>query len=125
MHHVSVADTDLTRDKFTQHGLHLNSTGKELIAKTIGQTIKTYLSIGKPTISLNWKEVPLTTPMDEPKTNPANKSDQGEHGNMVRKSCRTKRPPINRHEDFFMGNSHIKNSIVCNSVCNGNDTVYR
>jgi len=39
MHHVSVVDTDLTRDKFTQHGLHLNSTGKELIAKTVGQTI--------------------------------------------------------------------------------------
>jgi hypothetical protein len=39
MHNVSVVDTDLTRDKFTQHELHLNSTGKELIAKTVGQTI--------------------------------------------------------------------------------------
>ena len=29
MHHVSVMDTDLTRDKFTRHGLHLNSSGKE------------------------------------------------------------------------------------------------
>jgi hypothetical protein len=92
MHHVSVVDTDLTRDKFTQHGLHLNSTGKELIAKTVGQTITTYLRTGKPAISLNWKEVPLTTPMDEPKTNPASKSDQGEHGNVVKTSCRTKRP---------------------------------
>jgi hypothetical protein len=35
MQHVSVVDADLTRDNFTQHGLHRNSTGKELIAKTI------------------------------------------------------------------------------------------
>jgi len=45
MHLVSVIDTNLTKDKITQHGFHMNSTGKERIAKTIRQTI---------TLSTSW-----------------------------------------------------------------------
>ena len=101
MQHVSVVDADLTRDNFTQHGLYLNSTGKELIAKTIQQTITAFSTMGKPAISLNWKEVPLAAPTDVPKIELARKSDKGEHENVVRSSCRTKRPPIIRHEDFL------------------------
>jgi len=53
IHHVSVVDTNLTRDDFTQHGLHLNSIGKERIAKTIEQSIRTLSLTGIPAISLN------------------------------------------------------------------------
>jgi hypothetical protein len=101
MHHVSVVDTDLTRDNYTQHGLHLNSSGNEWIAMIIGQTIVTILTMKKPAISLNWNEVPRTAPADELMTELASKTDKGNKANVVRSSCRTKRPPIIRHEDFL------------------------
>jgi hypothetical protein len=101
MQHVSVVDTNLTRDNFTQHGLHLNSKGKERIAKTIGHTITIISTIGNPTISLNWKEVLLAASTVENKVEPAGKNDNGEHRNAARSSCRLKRPPITRNEDFL------------------------
>ena len=39
MHHVTIIETNLTRNEFTQHGLHMNSLGKEDIAKIIGHNI--------------------------------------------------------------------------------------
>jgi len=101
MQHVGVVDADLTRDNFTQHGLHLNPSGKEWIAKTIGQTIVTILTMKKPAINLNWKEVPRTAPVEEPKMELASKSDKGNKANVVRSSCRMKRLPIIRYEDFL------------------------
>jgi hypothetical protein len=37
---VSIIDTDLHRNDFTQHGLHLNTVGKEKVAESIARTIK-------------------------------------------------------------------------------------
>jgi hypothetical protein len=101
MQHVSVVDTNLTRDNFTRHGLHLNSSGKERIAKTIGQTITTLLTIGNPPVILNWKEVPLAAPTVETKTELTSKNDDCVHKNAARSSCRLKRPPITRNEYFL------------------------
>jgi hypothetical protein len=42
IHHVSVIDTNLTRIDFTRHGLHMNSTGKEKMAKIIGHKITNF-----------------------------------------------------------------------------------
>ena len=67
MHHVSMVDTNLTRDKFTRHGYHLNSSAKERIAKIVGQTITTILTSGNRPISLKWEEIPLATPTVETK----------------------------------------------------------
>jgi hypothetical protein len=95
MQHVSVVDTNLTRDNFTRHGLHLNSLSKERIAKTIGQSITTLSTTGNPTISLNWKEVPLAASTVDTKMEPAGKNDNGEHRNAARSSRTPKRPPNN------------------------------
>jgi hypothetical protein len=122
MQHVSVVDTKLTTDNFTRHGLHLNSSGEERIAKTIGQIITTLSTIGNPPISLNWKEVPLTAPNVDTKVELKIKKDDGVHKNAARSSCRPKRPPITRNEDFLMGNMHIKNSVVGYSVSSDNYT---
>jgi len=59
MHHARVVDTNLTRDKFTWHRLHMNPSGRERIAKIIGQTITTPLTNGITPISLKWEEVPF------------------------------------------------------------------
>ena len=101
MHHVSVVDTNLTRDKFTHHGLHMNSSGKERIAKTIGQTITTLSISGNLPISLKLEEVPLATPTVETKMGSISKSDYGVHKNAARSSCRLKRPLITRNEDLL------------------------
>jgi len=101
MQHVSVVDVELSRDNFTQHGFHLNSSGKEWISKTIAQTITTIASMEKPTISLNWKEAPMAAPTVEPTTELTRKSDKCEHGYTVRSSSRMKRPPVVTHEDFL------------------------
>jgi hypothetical protein len=101
MQHVNIVDVELSRDSFTQHGFHLNSSGKEWISKTIAQTITTFASMEKPIISLNWKEAHMAVPTVEPMTELARKSDKCEHGFTVRSSSRTKRPPINRHENFL------------------------
>jgi hypothetical protein len=37
---VSIIDIDLHRNDFTQHGLHLNTTGKEKVAEMIARNIK-------------------------------------------------------------------------------------
>ena len=75
MHHVSVVDINLTRDKFTRHGLHLNSSCKERIAKIIGQNMTKIVSLSK--------------------------NDGGVNINVARSSCRLKRPPVTRSEDFY------------------------
>ena len=67
MHHVSITDTDLTRNEFTRHRLHMNSSGKEKTAKIIGHNITNLLTSQKPPISLKQKEVPLATSTDETK----------------------------------------------------------
>jgi hypothetical protein len=41
---VSIIDTDLHRNDFTQHGLHLNTVGKEKVAESIAKTINPFRS---------------------------------------------------------------------------------
>jgi len=101
MHYVSVADMNLTRDKFTRHGLHMNSSGKERIAKTIEQTITTLSTSGNPPISLKWEEIPVAAPTFEIKMGFISRIDDGVHKNAAWSSCGPKRPPITRNEDFL------------------------
>jgi len=67
MHHVSVTDTNLTRNDFTRHRLHMNSTCKEKITKIIGQKITNLLTSQISPISLKLKKVPLSTSTDDAK----------------------------------------------------------
>jgi hypothetical protein len=78
------------------------------------------LTSGNFPVSLKWEEVPLATPTVETKMGSISKNDYGVHKNAPRSSCRPKRPPITRNEDFFMGNMHIKNSVVGYSVSSDN-----
>jgi len=55
-HHVSVTDMNLTRNDFTLHRLHMNSTCKEKITKIIGQKITDLLTSQISPISLKLKE---------------------------------------------------------------------
>jgi hypothetical protein len=67
MHYVNIISTNLTRNKFTRHGLHMNSSGKEKIAKIIGQNVTNLLTSQISPISLKCKEVSSATSADETK----------------------------------------------------------
>jgi hypothetical protein len=39
---VKIIQTDLSRNDFTRHGMHLNASGKEKTVELIGRTIVTW-----------------------------------------------------------------------------------
>jgi hypothetical protein len=43
---VNVVYTNLSRNEFTQHGMHLNASGREKLALDIGQNIKAFIPLG-------------------------------------------------------------------------------
>jgi hypothetical protein len=98
----------------------MNSAGKEKIAKVIGHDITNLLTSQNPPISLKWKEVPSATSTDETKMEFVSGNADDVHKDAARTSCRPKRTLITRNEDFFMGNVHIKNSVVDVGVRSGN-----
>jgi hypothetical protein len=55
----------------------MNSSGKERIAKTIGQTITSLSTSGNPPISLKLEEFPLATPTVGTKMGFISKNDDG------------------------------------------------
>ena len=44
MHQVSITDTNMTRNDFTPHGLHMKSSGKEKMAMIIAHKITNVLT---------------------------------------------------------------------------------
>jgi len=113
-HHVSVTDTNLTRNDFTRHGLHVNSADKEKIAKIIRHKITNLLTSQIPPISLKWKEIPSATSTIEEKMEIISGNAEDVHKNAARASCRTKKTPITRIEDFFYGqHTHQKQCSGC------------
>ena len=54
---VKVLEIDLEREYFTNHGLHLNSSGKEYIAQKLARAISSFLKKEKASpVSLHWKD---------------------------------------------------------------------
>ena len=101
MHHVSVIDTNLTRNDFTRHGPHMNSTGKEKIAKIIGHKKTNIWTSQIPPISFKWREVPSATSTVEAKMEIISGNADDVHKNAARTSRRTKRTPTTRNEDLL------------------------
>ena len=101
MQHVSITDINLTRNEFTLHGLLMNCSGKEKIAKIIEHNITNLLTSQNPPISLKWKEVPSATSTDENKMKFISGDANDVHKNAARTPCRLKGTPITRNEDFL------------------------
>jgi hypothetical protein len=56
--YVRTFEINLVRDHYTRYGLHLNTKGKDYVAKSLRSIIKNILNIGKFTpIIMNWKEI--------------------------------------------------------------------
>jgi len=89
-------DTNLTRIKFTWHGLHMNSSGKEKISKIIGHNVTNLLTSQNPPVSLKWKEVPSATSTDETKMEFMSGNADDVHKNAARTWSRPKETLITR-----------------------------
>jgi hypothetical protein len=54
---VKISDTDLEREHFTKHGLHLNSSGKEYIALRLATMFRSFFNKERIShICLQWKD---------------------------------------------------------------------
>ena len=94
MYHDSIIDINVTRNEFTRHGLYMNSSGKEKIAKIIGHNITNLLTSQNPPISLKWKEVPSATSTYETKIEFVSGNADEMHKTAARTSSRPKRTLI-------------------------------
>jgi hypothetical protein len=62
--HIKVIDMSVKRDHYTQHGLHMNKTGKEWITRKMADIINKLLANLKPAhIPLEWKEMDQEDPV--------------------------------------------------------------
>lgn len=110
MNHVTIIDTNYTREDFTRHGLHMNSAGKEKLAGTIGHVITNILAGQTSSISLNWKQASSATPTKEATVDSSTENAEVEHKTAVRASNRAKKFPTTRNEDFLWP-THISKTI--------------
>ena len=90
MYHVSIIDTNLTRNEFTQHELYRNSSGKEKVAKITVHNITNTLTRHYSPISLKCREVPIATATDEAMMKFVSENADDLHKNAVRTSSRPK-----------------------------------
>jgi hypothetical protein len=107
---VKILDINLSRNNFTQHGLHLNTVGKERVAEMIAKNIGSSGSKKKNIpISLDeernpkdvWPELHETITQAEVNKNSTSNTAIDENRHSTRMSRRPKRTPVNRHEDFL------------------------
>ncbi len=86
------------RNLFTQHGLHRNRLGKDLMTMQIANHILTiFHKNNSTTLCLDWYK-----PMEDQDLIP----DTGQSNIMTRNSGCLRKIPVTRLDDFFMVNSH-------------------
>jgi hypothetical protein len=100
--HVVILDVILDRKHFTRHGMHLNSTGKERIVRSIGQYLAHLLTKQRNNIlPLPWADDSKDTNLWKEKESIENTGSLEMFVNNVRASGRPKKPPVTRTEDFL------------------------
>jgi len=107
---VTILDINLHRNDFTQHGLHLNTNGKEKIAEMLVENIK-QPGVKKKNIPITideegnpkdiWPELHETITHAEVNKNSVSSTVPDENHHLTRTSLRPKRTPVTRHEDFL------------------------
>jgi hypothetical protein len=100
--HVSIVYTNLSRNEFTQHGMHLNASGREKLALYIGQNIKAFMVKHEDTpIRLKWVESQADLNHEEIKVNFVDGKNSVTINKEVRSSKRQKKNPVRKNKDFL------------------------
>ena len=98
-------ETDMNRKHYTNHGLHLNKKGKDVLARTMGNLINKLLfeqDKGNTIITLNWnsditKSVITQVAHCIPRNYTLENSDKTTNGS----STRQKKQPVTMKNDFL------------------------
>jgi len=112
--HVAIVEIVLHRKYFTQHGMHLNKSGKEWLSKLFATQICRLVKSNNrdvPATALNWKDESTdiqntvnvhTKSKISPVQNNNGQADETHNETVVcRTSNRQKRVPITRNNDFL------------------------
>jgi hypothetical protein len=105
--HVTVTNYDLNRQLFTRHGMHLNKTRKEIIAKHIAETCMIIFQTKQNSvpICMFWKEtenckVNLETDKG-PGMSDSLKTTTEQRNETLCKSNRPKKPSVTKNNNFL------------------------
>jgi hypothetical protein len=99
---AKIIQANLSWNDFTLHGLHLNISGKEKMAKLIGENIKKLMSRKEDTpFILKCEENQKDPTQNEAKEKLTNDVNKEPNLKEVRSSKRQKRNPATRNEDFL------------------------
>ena len=92
---MKILDSEVQREHFTRHGLHMNTVGKELMAQRIMDHIRKALLVRKaPPIILKWRQDLTESGQEGIKAQ--------EKVTYSRTSGRKRKQPATRGDDFFM-----------------------
>ena len=92
---MKILDSEVQREHFTRHGLHMNTVGKELMAQRIMDHIRKTLLVRKaPPIILKWRQDLTESGQEGIKAQ--------EKVTYSRTSGRKRKQPATRGDDFFM-----------------------
>ena len=102
--HVSIMETDMNRKHYTNHGLHLNKKGKDVLAR-IGNLINKLLfeeDKGNTIITLNWNsDITKYAITQVAHCIPRNSTLENSDKTMNRNSTRQKKQPVTRKNYFL------------------------
>jgi uncharacterized sporulation protein YeaH/YhbH (DUF444 family) len=102
MNNAEFLQTQLNRNDFTRHGLHLNISGKEKIANSISKYIRNLdMKKEESPIVIKWEENSLKTDQEETKRKLIKDRKQVPNLNEVRSSKRLRQIPSIRKDDFL------------------------
>ena len=120
-----ILETDLNRDCFTRHGLHMNSLGKDQIMKNLARVIEsTAVSNRGPIIELQWRECGLN--MDNLDSSQTQQPDDVKQA-LNHEKNEAPKPQINKRQKksspkgpgFFMANLNSPEGVHIKSTYDG------
>ena len=115
-----IIEVDSNRELFTRHGLHMNSKGKEQIARKIAQTIKVMLNEKKsdPVMmkdqginSEGTERIAEDTQNEDKEAQTTHEEQAGSNQDQKDDklpSKRARKPPTTQHEDFLWLDRNMK-----------------
>ena len=100
---VKIIQGNLSRNDFTFHGLHVNISGKEKMAKLIGENIKKLMS--------RKEETPFILKWEENQKDPTQKEAKEKLTNDVNKEPSLKEIRTSKR-GFFMDNGVVTDNVI-------------
>lgn len=99
--HMKALDVDVNREHFIQHGLHMNASGKEKIARKISNVRKIVTRKKVQPLNLKWKQTLMEGSKEESKVKEERKDITGMKEIEVQSSERLCKQPVTRKDNLY------------------------